>query len=281
MREVAQFRIDEQFAPMLFSESEGKRLGDSVRKVDIPTNDPRFKRIGELQTELLRSKGKPFFYGWKLTRNRPAKEVESAQIFHLRVASVFEPAGEECGTKYDETAACSKCGAGAKQEGPLLLDVKRIPKGKDFAKSIAGEVVVSRRVTELFAQHGIRGATLHPVRAKGAKSLEPSGWSQLVVRSTEAEIVAPTRVGNDPFDDDPKNEYRCPQGHLLGLNLLSELSIIAATVGESDIVASRQFIGVRRGLLRPERVILVSPKLWRLIDSERLKGCEVEVAHLV
>jgi len=51
--------------------------------------------------------------------------------------------------------------------------------------------------------------------------------------------------------------------------------------GKSDIVASRQFIGVRRGLLRPERVILVSPKLRRLVAAERLTGCELEVAHLV
>jgi hypothetical protein len=133
----------------------------------------------------------------------------------------------------------------------------------------------------LFNQHGILGASLHPVRAKGAKSLEPSGWSQLVISRTEAEIVAPTRVGNDPFDDDLKNEYRCPQGHLLGLNLLSELSISSASVDGSDIVASRQFIGVRRGVLRPERVLLLSPKLRRLINSEKLKGCEIEVAHLV
>jgi hypothetical protein len=32
----------------------------------------------------------------------------------------------------------------------LILDVKRIPKGKDFAETIAGEIVVSRRVAELF-----------------------------------------------------------------------------------------------------------------------------------
>lgn len=281
MREIAEFRIDEQFAPMLFSDGEGRRLGDSLRKIDIETDDPRFMRIGELQTQLLRSKGKPFFYGWKLTRKHTAKEFESAWMFYLRVASVFEPAGEECGTKYDEAAACPQCGAGAKQIGPLFLDVKRIPKGKDFAKSIAGEIVISRRASDLFLQHGITGVAFHPVRSKGAKSLELSDWSQLIVRSADAEIVAPTRVGNDPFDDDPNNEYRCPRGHLIGLNLLSELSISSATVGESDIVASRQFMGVRRGLLRPERVILISPKLWRLIDSERLKGCEIEVAHLV
>ena len=281
MHEIAEFRVDERFAPMLFSASEGRRLGDSVRQVEIRTSDPRFKRIGELQVELLQSKGKPFFYGWKLTRKRTAEELRSAQLVHVKIVSVFEPAGEECGTRYDESEACRRCGAGAKQVGPLFLDVTRIPKGKDFAKTIAGEIVVSRRASDLFAQHGITGAAFHPVRTKGAKNLELSEWSQLIVRSADAEIVAPTRVGNDPFDDDSKGEYRCPEGDLIGLNLLSEVSIGSVSRGEADIVASRQFIGVRRGLLRPERVLLVSPKLWRLIDSEKLKGCEVEVAHLV
>jgi hypothetical protein len=134
---------------------------------------------------------------------------------------------------------------------------------------------------DLFAAHDISGAAFHPVRAKGAKSVEALDWSQLVIRSAEAEIVAATRVGNDPFDDVPKNEYRCPEGHLIGLNWPSELSISSASVGEADIFASRPFVGVHRGLLRPERVILISPKLWRLIGSERLKGYEIEVAHLV
>jgi len=281
MREVAEFRVDERFASMLFPEGDGQRLGDSVRRVCVETDDPLFRRIGELQTQLLQSTGKPFFVGWKLTRKYLAEELALARLLHLRVASVFEPAGEECGTKYAEDAACLMCGAGAKQEGPLVLDVMRIPKGKDIAKTIAGEVVVSRRVTELFTQHGIRGATFDPVRRNEAKGLEPSEWSQLIVRSTVADIVAPTRVGNGPFDDDPRNEYRCPQGHLLGLNLLSALSIRSESVGEVDILGTRQFIGVRRGLLRPERMLLGSPKLWRLIQSEKLRGFEIDIAHLV
>ena len=106
-------------------------------------------------------------------------------------------------------------------------------------------------------------------------------WHQLVVTSNTAEIVAPMRVGIDPFDDDPKGECRCPLGDLIGLNLLSEVSISAASRGDADIVCSRQFIGVRRGLLRPRRVILISPKFWKLIESENLKGVDIEIARVV
>lgn len=280
MREIAEFRVDERFASMLFAESEGKRVGSSVRQIELETTDPRFAQVGRLQRELREKEGKPFFYGWNLKRKPSSQELRQASLFSLRVTAVFEPAGEERGTKYDESSSCPNCGAGAKQTGPLILDARRIPKGKDIAKTIAGEVVVSRRATELFERHGITGVTLSPVRMNAASSAESKDWFQLTVQSAEAEIVAPTRVGIDPFDDDPHGEGRCPLGDLLGLNLLSEVTIRAATRGDADFVSSRQFIGVRRELLRPERVILVSPKVWKLIESEKLKGCEVEIARL-
>jgi hypothetical protein len=236
--------------------------------------------IGEAERALKRE-GRAFFTAWRQRRSYSKDELAVASLFRLKVSAVFEPSGEACGTKYDESAGCQRCGAGAKQIGPLFLDVKRIPKGKDFAKTIAGEIVISRRVSDLFLHHGVTGVAFHPIRSKGAKSLELSAWSQLVVQSADAEVVAPTRAGNDPFDDDPTGESRCPEGDLIGLNLLSEVFISADSRGEADVVASRQFTGVRRGSLRPQQVILISPKLWRLIDSEKLKGCEIEVAHLV
>lgn len=281
MRQIAEFRIAERFAPMLFADGEGRRLGDSVRKVVIPTDDPRFAQIGELQTKLLQTQGKSFFYGWHLVHKYSRDEFENARLLHVRITAFFEPAGEECGTRYDESAACPRCGAGARQIGPLFLDTRRIPKGKDFAKTIAGEIVISRRAANLFARHEISGVALHPVRTKGAKSLELGEWSQLMVRSADAEVVAPTRVGNDPFDNDPKDEYRCPEGPTSGLNLLSEVSIAAGSRGAADVIASRQLVGVRRGYLRPERLLLASPKVRQLITSEKLKGCELEIAHLV
>jgi hypothetical protein len=34
-------------------------------------------------------------------------------------------------------------------------------------------------------------------------------------------------------------------------------------------------------LLRPERIILISPKVRRLLESNNLKGYGIEVTHLV
>jgi hypothetical protein len=280
MKEVAEFRVDERFASMLFAENEGKRVGSSVRMIELDTTDPRFAEVGRLQRELRAKQGEPFFYGWRLKRKPSMQELRATRVFSLQVTAFFEPAGEERGTKYDNSSACPNCGAGAKQIGPLILDVKRIPKGKDIAMTIAGEIVVSQRVGALFERHGVSGVALGPVRMNAASSAESKDWFQLNVQSANAEIVAPTRVGIDPFDDDSLGECRCPLGDLLGLNLLSEVTIRATTRGDADFVSSRQYIGVRRGLLRPERVILISPKVWELIDSEKLKGVEAEIAHL-
>ena len=281
MTEFFELRVVEDFAHHLFRPDEGKKLGSGiVRLVKLDGNDPRLPKIGHLQKNLRQEQNRSFFYGWEIIRKYSKRELEAAALFQLKVTSTFEPAGEECGTIYDESTACPRCGAGAKQTTPLFLPEKRIPKNKDVCRTIAGEIVVSRRFAELFARHGITGAELLPVRSKGPSSAESKEWFQLAVQAPEAEISAPTRVGIDPFDDDDKGECRCPLGDLIGLNLLSEITITSASRGSADIIRTRQFIGTRRGLLRPEQLILISPKLAKLIESEKLKGCGIEVAHL-
>jgi hypothetical protein len=281
MKELAELRVDEDFASMVFADSEGKRLGDGVRKIEIRTSDPRFAEIGRLDRELNEKEGKRFFYGWHLRREYTPEELNRAELFLLWAKACFEPEGESCGTRYDEVKACPRCGSGAKQVGPLFLDVRRIPKFNDFARTIADELVASRRVVELFQDNHVSGAEFKPVRHRGSSGVESERWFQFTVRSAEAEIVPPTRVGVDPFDDDPKGEFRCPLGDLIGLNRLTEVWINSSTRGNDDLVWTRQFIGTRRGVLRPRREMLCSRKLCALIDSEKLRGLSYEVAHVV
>lgn len=88
-------------------------------------------------------------------------------------------------------------------------------------------------------------------------------------------------MGTNPFDEDEAGKYRCSRGDLIGLNRLSELAISRSSHDGADIIASRQFGGTRGGLLRPERFVLVSPKLHKLIKAEKMTGCKFEVAHFV
>ena len=280
MREIAEFRIVERHASRLFADSEGKKLGDIARKVEINSTDPRFLRIGEMQARLRADGDQSFFLGWDIHRKYTTAELKSASLLHWQIWSVFEPAGEECGTLYDETTACPRCGSGATQIGPLILNLKRIPKGRDFSRTIAGEIVVSKRAASLFVRNGLNGAKLTAIRDSQSPSIESKEWFQLQIKSTRARIIPPTRTGVDPFDDDELGAYRCAVGDLVGLALLSEVTISRASRGKADFLASQQFVGVRRGLLRPQRIMLVSPKVWELISSKKLKGSKVEIARM-
>jgi|SRR5580700_439657 hypothetical protein len=85
MRENVEFRIVEEFAPKVFADNEGKRLGDTVRKVELATNDPRFGRIGKLQRETRELTGRSFFYGWILRHQYTKQEIASAKLFHFKL----------------------------------------------------------------------------------------------------------------------------------------------------------------------------------------------------
>ena len=78
VREIAEFTVSEEFASMMFADDEGERRGTLFRKVKIDTKDPRFEQVGRLQRELRATKGKPFFYGWDVTRHPNRQEFEQA-----------------------------------------------------------------------------------------------------------------------------------------------------------------------------------------------------------
>lgn len=290
MKEVYEFRVREKHAGRLFEPNEGKKLGwtkqfgdkfVTVRKIELSADDPKFRRVGELNALVKKEQNDLFFAGWDIRRRYSTVDIGKAKLFLLCRIATFEPAGEECGTQYDESSACPSCKSGARQVSPLILDWKRIPKSKDIARTIAGEIVVSKRMVEFSERHSITGAKFGPVYHPPASSAESKDWFQLLVTSCEAEVTAPTKMGVNPFDEDTTGQYRCSRGDLIGLARLSEVSISHASYNGFDIVASRQFVGTRRGLLRPERFLLVSPKLRQVIKDEKLTGCEFEVAHFV
>ena len=139
---------------------------------------------------------------------------------------------------YDESTGCPLCQSGAQRIGPFYLWTSRIPKASDFAQTIASEIVVSRRLANLFTENHVTGAALEPVHTRQGVSSE---WFHFSTESSQAEIVSPTVVGIKPFNLDPEGEHRCPIGDLIGLTLLSELSISEASCGEADTFLSANF----------------------------------------
>jgi hypothetical protein len=278
MREHIEFRIPEEVAARYLEPALGTRLGDSVRKVVLPMTDGRVRLIGELDREF-RRQGSVFFTHCHIFRRYTQRELDSAELLHLLVIPVMGTCGELFGTEYDDSAACPHCGAGAPQKTELYFDTRRISSNKDLAQTLAGEVLVSSRLVEAFREHGLTGAEFLPVHHKTGKV--QARWYQLSVTSTPVDIIPPTLVGNTPFDLDERGISRCPWGHLLGLNRLSELWVAQAGQEGNDIARTRQHIGVRRGVLRPEQQLLISPRLYRLLRELKVRRFEVEVAHQV
>jgi hypothetical protein len=354
MKEICEFRVQEQHAGRLFAPNEGKKLGwtklfgdkfVTVRKIELSVDDPKFRRVGELDA-LIKKKPNGFFYaGWHIQRRYTVEEIESAELFQLVNAPAFEPTGEECGTVYDEKAACRICGAGRRQVSPLRLNLRKIPKTKDFARTIADEWVVSQRLVNALADANISGVEFQPVhhqlnpRVDEPMELEKTSagreiiqaaadagielhsakfyfwlnrkeqrkmvdaahkqfldllqkkdirrtsplphWYQLVVNSKPVKIAQATKTGINPFDKDIAGLYRCPSGHMIGFTLLSELYIERNSWDGSDIAYTSQLVGRKAGLIRPRPPILISPRLRGVLIKAKVKGLEIEVAHLV
>lgn len=345
MREVIEFRIVEENACLLFGDNEKKRVGDDVRKIHTSPHDPRFERIGQLHREFA-EQGDMFFSSWFMRRRYNRVELANASCLQLSILTAFEPPGELCGTEYDESVTCRQCGSGARQLSDLRLDLRKAPKGKHIAQTVAADAewIVSQQLAERMLDAGLTGFELHPVkhkaryqddtvlyehvpsgrellrRAKSAGAPYPTWrfclwvnrrknrtlaelaegeyfalreakdkkrhpalpvWYQLVVLPNSTEIVPPTRTGIDPFDEDTEGEFRCPTGDLIGLNLLSEVSIHTASHPGTDLFCSRQFIGNRVGFIRPSRVLFISPRFFQVLNSESVRGIGIEVVHLI
>jgi hypothetical protein len=276
MRETIEFRIPETLAGLYLPADVGVKFG-TVRKLELASHDPLLGKIHHIDQKL-RLEGRALFTAWIPHRRYSRQEIDGADLFHAWPKKTFEPAGEECGTAYADSRACPKCGGGAPQTTPLYLDGRRIPSNVDFAQTIADELVVSRRAVDVFRNGRLRGAKFDPVRLSNKGGTPSEDHYQLLVIGPPVELHPVTRVGEDPFDEDSSGH--CPRGDVIGLNLLSEVTVKRSSLSDADVMATKQMVGVRRGLLRPRRSLLLSPRARRVIDDAELKGLAIEIAHL-
>jgi hypothetical protein len=296
VQEIIEFRVPAENAACL-PPGTADNIGYGMTRVLVEKDHPALSEIRKLH-RAFQEEGKCFFSGWAYHRRYSRRELEESQLFHIWPKRTFEPAGQELGTGYDESSAChyvlefqstievggrsvtiprSTCGWGARQVTPLILDGRSIPRLLDFSRTIADELVVSRRTVEVFQKQDLTGAQFDPILLSNEGGKPSQNHYQLRVVGAQAELDAGTRAGGNPFDEDSYG--RCPRGHILGLNLLSEVTIMRQSCQGADLMATRQMVGVRRGLLRPRPILLTSPKTWRAIEGASLKGFALEVAH--
>lgn len=270
---------------------------EGVRRIFMDRGDPRWSEflgiLASMDAEGITPN--PWNgYTASFVRRYTEKELSEAELLLLLITKVFEPVGESCGTVYGESTACPLCGAGRTQVNDLHLQLKgvyqgwpSIPKAKHtgIAKTIADEMIVSHIASDLMQEEGISGAELRPVRGCGEKAKVTPLWKQLMVTGKAGRTTPPTAIGLKPFrqthiDTDGRN-YRCPRGHVSGLNVLSEVYLKREEWDGSDIAATEDMFGVRIGVLVPAPLLLITPRFYRLLKENNVKGFKVEVAHLV
>jgi hypothetical protein len=294
MREIHEFRIFKDYYPLL-SQPNNARFNGLVYVVKTSWASPLFWEIGLLDKETRKKHNKPFFGFWAVTRSYTNKELADAKLFRFKIKTAFEPAGEECGTVYDETKACEICGANREQIGVLKLKKGSIPK-KDIARTIAGEVVASEKLALAVKKRGLKGILL----TKVSYGKNDPNYNQLTASSPELELSSKTIAGTNPFDllaevteafeFTVSGGYKiqvegivlkCPLGHTIGSRLISEAFVSNSPVlFENDFFTSRQEIGARQGLLRPEPLYFCSSVFKKMVDEEKLTGFDFEIAHI-
>lgn len=273
MKEIYEFRIFEDKYHLL-STDKGIFNG-SVYILDTVKTDPLYKKIGEIDQKL-RKKYKTTLYSyWEIKRTYTKKDLNEAKLFQFDMR-YFEPCGEECGTLYDETAACPFCGANRKQLNILQLKKGSIPKKKDIASTLGNEVIVSERFIETANKWGMTGFDFLPTNI--------NAYYQLKI-NRKIELSSKTTVGVTPFDLSSNCEgevYKCPHGDTLGLCQLSEAYVKNGTeITKNDLLESSQCIGYNVGVFRPRHLYFCSPKFQQMVISENLKGFKFEIAHIV
>jgi hypothetical protein len=280
MTEHYVLRFFEHDVADLIPSDRGRKIGKFTRELTITRADPLFPVIASAALDASR-RNVPFA-SWKIKRVYTDDEFATAELFRLIVTAIFEPPGEITGTHYAQRDACVMCGAGRKQISELTLDLGRVPRSADIAQTIAGETIASATFRGIVEQAALTGVQFLPVldSVRRRRRLEgASEWSQLDVSSTVVAAES-TVFGIDPLNPGEPDEFRCPEGHVAGLNVLSEVSIERESWDGSDFAKTRQLVGVSSGVLTPVPILLASPKAADAIRDAGVKGCTFEVAYL-
>ncbi len=162
MEERFEFRLLSSYVSEIGDAVTGpRRFPDVARAVRGKVGDAVYSRIGELHGEVRESGHGLVFGSWDITRTYSRAEIDRATLIMLRLPFTHL-AGEECGTKYDESNACSRCGLGSQQVGPLLVSFGKLPKSRDLIRLWGGELLVSERLARLIRAGGFTGNVLSP-----------------------------------------------------------------------------------------------------------------------
>lgn len=193
-------------------------------------------------------------------------------------SSYFDPSGEECGTVYE--TLCQECNIG-RQASELILDLRRAPHQKDMAQTIAWvEWIVSSKFVRIFRERELTGVEFRSIFEFKYPTRKSRDWHQLWVTGRAGKLSEKTKLGKDPFSPSQIG-WRCSRGHSVVTTFLSEIFLNREEWDASDIAITDNLFGQGRNLLRPTPLIVISPRLYRVLDEYKFKGFSCEIVRLV
>jgi hypothetical protein len=132
----------------------------------------------------------------------------------------------------------------------------------------------------MFRENKLTGAEFRPIFDLRNPTKQAKGWSQLWVTGKAGALAENTKLGRDPFSPSQVS-WRCPLGHAVVTQFLSEIYLHRNSWDGSDIAITSALFGQGRNLLRPTPLIFISQQMYRVLQETEVKGYSCEVAHLV
>jgi hypothetical protein len=254
--------------------------GTECAEVSVPSESAEFDEIRQF-IETKRKQGLDgfckFSIGWHW-RKYSLFELRQAEVLLLRIPSYFEPSGEACGTIYE--TLCDHCNLG-RQVSDLVVDLRRVPQQKDISQTIAWvEWVVSAEFEQTFLENNLRGAEFRGIFDLRKPTKTSKDWRQLWITGQAGKLAEATKLGQDPFKPDEVS-WRCPVGHAIVTQFLSEIYLRRDAWDGSDISVTTDLFGQGRSSLRPRPLIIISQRMYSVLHKAGLKGLSYEIAHLV
>ncbi len=196
--------------------------------------------------------------------------------------------GPTYGTRYDLSEACPRCGTGARQVSPLVLDRAEIPKGGHIFRTLDRDILISPELGQSLRDAGVSGFMLGEVKSKTGKTL--SSWVQLL-SEVELPPMDPTIRGivKGTGLDSP-----CPRcgrdGHFAIPKVRSQIVYRAGQVdlhSLPDVVHTYECFGLSR-LREPFEqshfatpLLLVKPKVIKVFQRHKVRRLEFDPVKII
>ncbi len=191
-----------------------------------------------------------------------------------------EPEGEggpSHGTQFDLRQACGKCGSGAKQTSPLVLNRPATPMREHIIETLDGEILISEELVAEFRRVAVTGAGLWQAVARDSSILLP--WYQIVPETEMPPMSRLTRgiIQNKPcpecFRDGHFHEADQPIEIVYDRGSMRSLSL-------PDVVRTYECFG--NSVLREpvsgshfaQPLILIKSKVLEIFEKYKVRGVE-------